>query len=237
MRILLASFSMMLSICICGCAFITEQDLADLQSPNAIVKKDAIHRISAGRRSPLGLMDRLLDRGNEKRAAAIMVGLLRSGKESKDTELDILKALGQLGKITEVPVSALIDKLKDKDPAIRAQTSEALGKIKDTKAAAALVKLLEEEPDNYAIIWALGEIGDQGAVPALNRLLGNEDKCVTYNAHRALAKIGNPHAVEADPDNTGLLDIASTIFKKYQDIMMVVFGKIAGLNRAQPSTS
>jgi HEAT repeat protein len=53
----------------------------------------------------------------------------------------------------------------------------------------ALVQLLEKETNKYPIIWALGEIGDKSAVPALNRLLASGDKYMRYNANKALSKI------------------------------------------------
>ena len=185
-----AFFAVMLFICLSGCTTVTEQDLADLQSRNAIVKKEAIDRISRGPGFPFNLMGSFVSRENEKKAVTILVELFRRGKESKDTELSILKAVGELGKRTGVPAAPLIEKLKDKDPRIRHQAIEALGKTKNKKALPALVKLLEQQTDKYPVIWALGEIGDQGAIPHLNQALASEDKYVTYNAYRALANIG-----------------------------------------------
>ena len=89
-----------------------------------------------------------------------------------------------------VPVSPVIEKLKEENPRVRLQAVESLGKIKNPKAAPALVQLLENETDKYPIIWALGEIRDRNAVPGLNQLLSSEDKYVRYNATKALAKIG-----------------------------------------------
>jgi len=186
----LVFFALILSILVSGCTTVTEQDLADLQSPNAIVKKEAVDRISKGPGFPFNLMGPFVSKENEKKAVTIMVELLRSGKGSKDAKLSILKALGELGKRTEVPAAPLIEKLKDKDPHVRHWATEALGKTKNKKALPALVKLLEQQTDKYPVIWALGEIGDQGAIPHLDQLLASEDKYVTYNAYRALAKIG-----------------------------------------------
>ncbi len=190
MRMSLVFFTLILSILVSGCTTVTEQDLADLQSPNAIVKKEAVDRISKGPGFPFNLMGPFVSKENEKKAVTIMVELLRSGKGSKDAKLSILKALGELGKRTEVPAAPLIEKLKDKDPHVRHWATEALGKTKNKKALPALVKLLEQQTDKYPVIWALGEIGDQGAIPHLDQLLASEDKYVTYNAYRALAKIG-----------------------------------------------
>jgi hypothetical protein len=92
----------------------------------------------------------------------------------------------------------------------------------------ALIKLPENERDEYPVIWALGEIGDQRAIPTLNRLLSSEDKYVRYNADGALAKIRTPHQVEDNSNTRDLLDIGRMAFKKYQEAMRVVFQKIAG---------
>jgi len=190
MRMSLVFFALILSVLVSGCTTVTEQDLADLQSPNAVVKKVAVNRISRGRGFPFNLIGPFVSKDNEEKAVTIMVELLRSGNGSKDAKLNILKALGELGKRTEIPADPLIEKLKDKDPDVRRWAIEALGKTKNKKALPALVKLLEQQTDKYPVIWAIGEIGDEGAIPHLGQLLASEDKYVTYNAYRALAKIG-----------------------------------------------
>jgi hypothetical protein len=45
-RISSVFFGVLLSIFVSGCSTVTEKDLAELQSLNAIVKKEAVHRIS-----------------------------------------------------------------------------------------------------------------------------------------------------------------------------------------------
>lgn len=173
-----------------ACSNMTEKDLGNLESPNDIVKQEAIKKIANGEPYPLNLVNRFFYNGFvEKRAVEIMVGQLRDGKESEDIQLGILKALGELGQRTEVPVSPLVKRLRDENPRIRLQAVESLGKIRNPEAVPALIELLDIETNKYPIIWALGEIGDRTAVPALNRLLVSEDKYVRYNAGRALAKI------------------------------------------------
>jgi tetratricopeptide (TPR) repeat protein len=181
--------ALILCFLVSGCTTVTEEDLADLQSPNAVAKKEALDRISKGPGFPLNLMTPLLKRGNEENAITIMVKLLGGGKETKDTQLSIMKTLGHLGKNTKVPASPLIEKLKDKDPDIRREAIEALAKIKSQEGLAALVKLLDEERNKYAVIWALGEIGDPTAIPILSRLLANGDDYEKYNARKALEKM------------------------------------------------
>jgi tetratricopeptide (TPR) repeat protein len=191
MRTSLVFFALILSIFVSsGCTTVSEQDLADLQSPNAIMKKEAIDRISRGPGFPYNLTGFLVSKDNEKKAVAIMVELLQSKKGSKDVKLSILKALGEIGKRIEVPAAPLIEELKDEDPHVRHCAIEALGKTKNKTALPALVKLLEQQTDKYPVIWALGEIEDQRAIVHLDQLLDSKDKYVTYNAYRALAKIG-----------------------------------------------
>jgi HEAT repeat protein len=232
MRIPLVFFAVMLCMLISSCSTITEKDLADLRSPNDIVKKGAIQRTWCEASFPLSLMGGLVNRVNEKRAVSLMAELLRRGKESKDVQLSIVKALGELGKRTEVPISPLLEKLKDKDPYMRAQAAEAIAKTKNEKASTALIKVLEEETDKYPIIWALGELGDQGAVPALNRLLASEDKYLKYNAFRALSKIETDE-IEHDSDKMGLLDFGKIAYQKYQHVMLGALQRIIGLKRGE----
>jgi len=215
-----------------GCSTVTEKDLADLKSPNVIVKEQAIGKMARGQGFPLRLMTGFASNANEEKAVAVMVTLLRSGEEPKNTRLSIIRALGELGKRWEAPVDALVERLEDEDPLTRTQVIEALGKTKNKKALTALLKLLRENKDNYAIIWALGEIGDQRAVPALNGLLSSENKCVRYNAYRALARMGAPQPEENGSSTTGVFDIGRTVFRKYRDIMVIVFQRLAGRNTA-----
>jgi hypothetical protein len=178
-----------LSVLITACRTIREGDLADLQSTNEAVKREALRKFSRKESFVTNLAGRFLNRNIEKKAVTTMLALLGDGRESEDIQLNILTAMGELGKKTEVSVSPLIDKVKSGDPRMRLQAVESLGKIKDKKAVPALIQLLETEANRYPVIWALGEIGDKSAVPALNRLLTSEDKYVRYNANKALAKI------------------------------------------------
>jgi len=189
MNIVSTLLALVFSGLIAACSPIAEKDLAELQSPNDAVKKEAIQKLITGEGFPLSLVEPFLNRSMEERAVAIIAELLRGGGESEDIQVSILKAMGELGKRIQVPVSPLIEKLKERNSRIRLQAVESLGKIKNKEAVPALVQLLEEERNNYPIIWALGEIGDKSALPALNRLLATGDKYARYNANKALRKI------------------------------------------------
>lgn len=189
MTILLPFLGVILSLLIPACSPTTEEDLTNLRSPNDAVKVEAIQKFSRREGLPLSLVGRYLNKNTEGKAVAIMVELLRGGNESEDIQLSILKAMGELGKRTEVPVSSLIEKLRDGNPRIRLTAVESLGKIKNKTAIPALIQLLETDTDTYPIIWALGEIGDKRAVLVLNQLLASQDKYSRYNANKALKKI------------------------------------------------
>ena len=190
MRISTVLLAMILSVCIGGCSKLSERDLADLQSPNDIVKRQAIEKIARGERFSLSVVNQLFPDGIiEKKAVEIMARQLREEQESEDIQVAVLRAMGDVGKRIEVPVSPIIEKLKHSNPRIRLQAVESLGKIRDPQAVPALVELLKNETNRYPVIWALGEIGDRSAIPALNGLLSSEDKYVRYNANKALAKI------------------------------------------------
>ncbi len=189
MRRSFAIWASVLVLLVSGCTSLTEDDLADLLSPNSMIKKEAIGRLSERPGFPLMFMGPLLKRSNEQKAVNILLDLLDRGDEPEDTQIVILKALLRLCQTTEVPSSPLIEKLNEKKPRIRRKIIEVLAQSKSREALPALMKLLEEEKNKYVIIWALGEIGDPAAIPLLNKLLASADKYEKYNANRALQKI------------------------------------------------
>jgi hypothetical protein len=235
MRISSAFLAFMLLMSVCGCSTISDKDLADLKGPNMVVQEEAIQRIVKGRSFPLSLIDPFVSGQKRKEAVDIVADLIVSGKEPKDIELKLVRCLGQLSKMTEIPVDILIDKLKDKDPQMLAVVVEALGKARNRKAIPALLKLMEEEKMPYSAIWAIGEIGDPVAIPSLDRLLASEDAYVRFNAYKALAKIGSGQVedssqtkIQGTLERRGPLEYLNMAFDKYQDAMSAIFQKIAG---------
>ena len=98
---------------------------------------------------------------------------------------------------------ALIEALKDRDPAVRYYAAEALGKTGDPVAVPALIDValrdvvsLSGEVGLTAAV-ALGEIGDPIAVPELIDALKDENSTVRYNAIVALGILKAPAAVPA----------------------------------------
>jgi HEAT repeat protein len=98
--------------------------------------------------------------------------------------------------IGEPAEGALIRALGSEERAVAEHAAGALG----SRGAKAAVKPLTEalrswESRRYVVAWALGEIGDPGAIPALIGALGDEDAEVRKYATRSLIKFG-PTAVE-----------------------------------------
>jgi HEAT repeat protein len=94
-----------------------------------------------------------------------------------------------------------------------------LGEIKDTRAVAPLIAILQDKDDKYRgqAAQALGAIGDASAIPSLtDAMLHSYDDC-GYSAARALGAIGNEQAVSVlldaldnSPD-VSRVDIATVI--------------------------
>jgi len=229
-RVVSGLFGVILLTMVGACTdVITERDLYDLKTPNTFVKRSVIERIQRSRNFPFSLMDSLIDTKREKEAVAVMLELLRSGKEPKDIRRIILKSFGTLGQRTEIPVRPLLDALKDEDPRIRYVAIEVIGKTKQLKAVDALIKLLGRTMDqDYAVLWALGEIGGDKALPVLNRMAFSDNEYLRYNAFKALSKISLSWVPETE-SNSGLVYLANLgrlAVKSYQESMKVALGKM-----------
>lgn len=81
-----------------------------------------------------------------------------------------------------------------------------LGELRDPQAVDVLVPLLDDEGINYKVAWALGEIGDQRAIPDLIGALKDPDALVRTIAVQSLAKM---RAAEARPYIEALLTDAA----------------------------
>ena len=78
---------MILSLGICACASRSEKDLADLQSPNPVVKREAIERIGKGKGVIKSIIQNLLGKGQTEKAVPILVEML-DPSESAGTDLE-----------------------------------------------------------------------------------------------------------------------------------------------------
>ena len=151
----------------------TAKYLEDIESENIVVSNDAIYH---------------LGKKKEKRALPKLTEVLKSSQPI-ETRLRAIQAVGEIGEGSSI--DALVDILDEKDNEIRIAAIEAIGKIKTPKAVRPLINLLENQDLRLTVIWALGNIGDNSAVPAMTKLVGHHDKYVRYNATRALKQIGS----------------------------------------------
>jgi len=223
---------------LCSCSIITGEDLKDLESQNAITKKEVLARISKKTRFPRSFLGRFFGRTNDQRALIRLLALLKSEGEPRGVKLGVLKTLGRMAERTEVPVSPLFDQLKSKnDLKMKAQLIATLGKTKNPEVVPVLIKDMQKDENIYVRIWALGEIGMSSATIPLNELLQSKDVYVRYNARRALRKIAHneknedrPLSSFTDPqeEKGSLSGFGRMISEKYQRIMVAVFNKIDG---------
>lgn len=96
----------------------------------------------------------------------------------------------------------LVGMLEDPDPAVRKEAALAAGEMGIQRAHRSLVAMLAEESEAdllVAVLRALGQLGDPGAVPAIERhahgsFLRRPPLEVRIAAYRALRHIGTPRA-------------------------------------------
>src|SRR4030042_6695678 len=91
-------------------------------------------------------------------------------------------------------VEGLIDALKDKDPIVRGDAAEVLGKIGDSRAVEPLIEALKDIVE-YIALESLRRIGEP-AVEPLIKALKNKDTLIRSGAARALGAIRDKRAVE-----------------------------------------
>jgi len=98
--------------------------------------------------------------------------------------------LGTLGEPACDPLISIIDFPKVH---VRIGAIEALGDLRNPRSVNHLVRKLKTDPDNevrWVAALALGQIGDPGAVPALQLALKDNDRYVRYGAVKALETLG-----------------------------------------------
>lgn len=133
-------------------------------------------------------------------------GLIRLlGNRNFTVQWQAAAALGTMG---QAPIGQLVKELHHPDRNVRLGIIEALGDIRAPEAVPALIALLESDRRAeilWAITLALGEIGDQRAVPSVVRALREPDKYVRYGAAIALDRL---HWAPDSPDDRTLYLIA-----------------------------
>ena len=92
-------------------------------------------------------------------------------------------------------VEGLIKALKDKDPMVRGDAAEVLGKIGDSRAVEPLIEALKDIVQ-FIAIESLRKIGEP-AIEPLIKALKNKDTLIRSGAARALGEIKDKRAVES----------------------------------------
>jgi HEAT repeat protein len=115
---------------------------------------------------------------------------------------EALHALGELGDANAG--SLALGFLEDADSNVRLAAAVTAGKLGLERALRPLLQLLEDEEDaddRVRLLQALGDLGDPGAVPAIEKhaapgLFAKASTDVRVAAYKALHSIGTPHARE-----------------------------------------
>jgi HEAT repeat protein len=123
---------------------------------------------------------------------------------------------------TQMAINAIVEKLSDSIPEIRAKAAEALGKFGDINTVDTLINCLEIEKDinvRLSIIEALAKIDNKRIVTYLVNSLQNPDPIIRSSAASALGQIGSEDAITAlanacsDQDNTVRFNAVEAIGK------------------------
>lgn len=133
-----------------------------------------------------------------ERAITHLMDTLRHHKPQVRRET--VHALGRIG--GENAVLLLMSRINDDDEGVRAAVARALGSLGSARVVKTLLARLEEEDSEEVaqeILRALGELGDPGAVPAIEKravrsFFSRPSPALRLEAYRALALIGTPHA-------------------------------------------
>jgi HEAT repeat protein len=190
-----------------------EQVLADLKSPDPLVRRQACITLAA-RRNPVDAphaREALKDTDPRVRAAALSALRSMEGAGARDTLLEVMRSdpakevrwqaaveLEALNDPQALP--GLIEGLKDPDPLVRTGAAEALKALPNpAPAVPALTKALREKDAGVrrAAAEALGKAGDQSAVPALVKALFHRDVHTRRHAAKSLALLKDASAAPA----------------------------------------
>jgi len=150
------------------------------------------------------LIEAVADQADSRRRNAAMDALATGGARSvpalirglrhTDWEVVMFSAgvLARTGSPAAIP--HLVSLLDHQDINVVQQVIDGLSQIRSTLAVDALMKVLDRDPWlRFAAVHALGEIGDQRAVPALAPLV--DDDSVRGAVIRAMGKIGSAEAL------------------------------------------
>jgi HEAT repeat protein len=158
---------------------------AEMVDPDLLVEAVADHVDSLRRNAAMDA----LAKGGARSVPALIRGL-----RHPDGEVVMFSAgvLARTGSPAAIP--HLVSLLDHDDINIAQQVIDSLAQMRSAVAVDALVKVLDRDPWlRFAAVHALGEIGDQRAVPALAPLLGDDG--VRAAVIRAMGRIGSTDAL------------------------------------------
>ena len=107
-----------------------------------------------------------------------------------------LDTLGTVNK--DVSLTMLRDRLfNDPEPDVQAAAADAIGGLKLVEAYDDLAKVYRDTPEwlvQFSIIAALGELGNDSAIPLLAEFADHEDWQIRYRLVQALGRLGGTEA-------------------------------------------
>jgi HEAT repeat protein len=128
--------------------------------------------------------------GDPKAVPALVAAL---GDADPETRKFATRAVTKLG---PAAVDALLAALDDPAAPRRRYAARALGQMQERRAVEPLLRRAGKI-DSDVVVWALGHIGDNRALPLLERTAGDPDWRVRLAAIQALGDLSDPAAVPA----------------------------------------
>jgi HEAT repeat protein len=121
---------------------------------------------------------------------------LREGSDSR-VRASAIEKIGQTQ--FTFATDELVKALGDPSPAVRRKASQALGSMRDPRAAEAVIRFVEQNPAlaDEEGLRAIGELGGPGALELLLRYLRDPRSLLRRGAARALGRLGDAGAVPA----------------------------------------
>jgi HEAT repeat protein len=125
-----------------------------------------------------------------KSATALLLQILEDLGGDKFVRCQAAEAIGRIGGSPEI-FAVLLAMLKaPEDEVVRIGALFGLGALHDSRAYDEIVEQIDNERLRYAVVMALGELGDPRACEFLIPMLSSADYGLTFHAATALGKIG-----------------------------------------------